>query len=241
MITLVTAFRKFKGVFDSIQRSALYSWKNMPVVIPANEVDTINICSSYSNVKILSGVSRGIEKGYLTHVPFFKDLMQKALPSIKTTMIAFINSDIVLLNNFEELCLAAFEKYGFDIVITGTRYDARLNRPIQDDASYEGFLGEKRFLHEQNSSDIFITSKFIWRKILSGIPDFLMGRPRLNTWLHDYAERYNIKRYNCTNSLITLHCIHSPNRYSDNPDPSVVYNMSLWIPSGVQIKNWPDL
>lgn len=243
MISLVTSFKKFKGVYDNIQRSAIYSWRTLPIYAPASEVDTVKSCSEYRNIKIVPNVRRAIDFGYNLSVPVFKDLMSGALAMSTSTMIGVVSSDIILPDNFLSKCIESFDRYGFDIVIAGTRNNIKLSYLVDSPESLVEAFTEKRYLHDPNYSDIFITSKFIWRKILRDMPDFFFGRPFLNNYLYHSSECQE-KRYNCTNSIVTLHPIHSPDYVQRlekiSKETTAQHNQKL-IEKQYSIKNWTPL
>jgi len=252
MVSLVTSFKKFKPPYDIIQKSAIYSWRTLSAFVPDSEIDTAKVCSAYPNIQVLSGVKRATDMGMNIQVPVFRDLVSRVLPLVHTTMVAVVSSDIILPEDFLNKCIGAFDKYGYDVIIAGSRHNVKLDSMLQDEASYRKLLDEKRQIKDIRGSDIFITSKFIWRKILSEIPDFLFGRPYLNDWLYNFAEKHKVKKYNCTNTIVTMHPIHSDDyvRYSEKAagegSPTTKHNKQMMWDSGLtlaprSIKDWPTL
>lgn len=197
-ISFITAFKKFIGLSEIIQKSTIYSWQinGIKTIIPRED--------DSPNLSIIEDVKRGPNQ-----IPIFRDLIEKALPMIDTTMVAFINSDIMIEENFLQKCNQIFQKYGFDICIAGSRSNIRLNYLVDNPESYKKALAEQRLpYYDQTSSDIFITSKFIWRKILKGMPEFILEGCCWDSWLHSFAETNGLKRYNCTQAIALLHCDH---------------------------------
>ena len=252
LISLVTAFKKFQGNYDRIQKSAMYSWKanDLHVIAPNNEVDTKGSCADFPNITIVEGVKRGRELGFATQAPILKDLIEKALPVIDTPMVAFLNADIIVLEDFSKKAETIFNKYGYDVFITGTRNDAQFNYYVNNEETYKKVQSEPKTLF--SGSDIFITSKFIWRLLVSGMPEFIMGRYCLNDWLYMQAHINKLKKYNCTNFLPTLHPVHGDEhiyqqeKFHGTKSPSSQHNRDLWIPvmekyGNVSIKNWPEV
>ena len=205
LISLVTAFKKFQGNYDRIQKSAIFSWNSndLQVIAPYNEIGIKESCKDFQNITFIEGVKRGRELGFSTQAPIFKDLIEKALPVTGAPMVGFLNADIVLLEDFSKKIEKILEKYGYDIFITGSRSDIRLDYYANDDQSYKKVQAEPRIPF--SGSDIFITSKFIWRLLISGMPEFIMGRCCLSDWLCLQAQVKKLKKYNCTNFLPTLH------------------------------------
>ena len=254
-ISFITAFKKFVGLYDIIQKSVIYSWKmnDIKVIVPANETDTKIKCSDYSNITVIDEVKRARELGFSNQSPVLKDLIEKALPHIDTTMVAFINSDIMILEDFAQKCEKIFQKYGYDIFIVGSRLNIRLNYYADSPEGYKKALSEPRLPYDDiTSSDIFITSKFMWKKILQDMPEFILGRYCWDNWLHTFAEINNLKKYNCTKTLVTLHCEH-PNSmiyaqegFEGKEAPSSKHNLDLWQPikdvyGYSRIRHWPAI
>ena len=254
IISFVTAFKKFKGSSDIIQKSAMYSWKanDIQVFVPASEVDTKKVCKDYSNIKMLDGVRRGRDIGYNTQTPILKDLIEQAILATETTMVALINSDIILKEDFVKQIEDFFETHGYDVFLTGTRYDIKLNYCVSDEVTYKRVQKESQAVYDSfSSADIFITSKFMWRKLLTRMPDFILGRYCWDNWIHLYAQLNNFRRYNCTRWLHILHPIHGhehiyyQEKVHGKEAPSVQHNMKLWFPvmeiyGAAEIKGWPE-
>ena len=211
LVSFLTAFKKFKSPYDKIQHSALYSWRanNIEIFVPENEVGVRIACQGYSNVKFVPNVKRARELGFPNQSPIVRDMIEKSFPYITTPMVALINSDIIILPDFSERFEKIVKKYGYDIYMVGTRYDIKLNSYIDSEKNYEKVLKEERkFYDVSTSSDIFITSKFMWRKIVHEMPEFILGRYGWDNWLHMIAEIKGFRKFNCTEALITLHCQH---------------------------------
>ena len=252
LISMVTAFKKFQGNYDRIQKSAIFSWNSndLQVVAPNNEIGIKDSCKDFQNITFIEGVKRGRELGFGTQAPIFKDLIERALPVIGTPMVGFLNADIVLLEDFSKKIEKILEKYGYDIFITGSRSDIRLDYYVNDEPSYKRIQAEPRTLF--SGSDFFITSKFIWRLLVSGMPDFIMGRCCLSDWLYLQAHINRLKKYNCTNFLPTLHPVHGDEHIYQQEkahgikSPSSQHNLNLWNfvvekYGSVSIKNWPEI
>ena len=254
-ITFISAFRKFKPPFDRIQHSALYSWKEqgIPVIAPTNEVDTETACAGYDNITLIDGVKRGREIGFPTQSPIVPDLIAKALPVADTTMVAYINADIIITENFVEKIQQMVDKYGYDIYAVGSRYEIDLKEYVNSPESYKKVQEQNRGAYDDStSSDIFIASKFTWRKVISEMPDFILGRWGWDNYLHMMAEVYRLKKHNCSDVLPILHCkhtfhhIYAQEKKHEKEAPSSQHNLALWektrgMYGTTRIKVWPKV
>lgn len=255
LISLVTAFKKFKPPYSRIQNSALFSWKanNIETFTPENEIGVKDACQGYSNVKLIPNVKRARELGFPNQSPIVRDMIMKALPLVKTPMIALINSDIIILPDFAERIEKIVKKYGYDIYLVGTRRDIKLKTLINSEESYKQVIEEDRELYDKStSSDLFITSKFMWRKIIHEMPEFILGRYGWDNWLHMIAEIKGFRKFNCTETLIILHCEHDykhimlQEKIPEQAASSSQYNLNLWqkvkdVYGTTRINAWPKI
>jgi hypothetical protein len=254
LISLVSAFKHFQGNYDRIQKSAMYSWKanDLQVVVSNSEVDTKGSCIEYQNIVVVEGVRRGRDLGYATQSPIIKDLIEKALPAVETPMVVLLNSDFILQENFSKKVEMLLNKYGYDIFVTGSRNNIQLNYLVDSAVTYEKVQKEVRNIFDPSGSDVFMTSKFLWRKIIADMPDFILGRYVWDNWLNLYAHRNNLKRFNCTKSLPVLHPVHGnehiyhQEKAHGKNAPSCQHNLRLWTPTAemygaVSPKLWPEI
>lgn len=255
MITFITAFKKFKKLYDMIQHSAMYSWKanGIPVIAPTNEVDTKGACAGYDNITLIEGVKRGRELGFHTQSPVVKDMIAKALPHIDTPMVGLINSDIIILEDFAQRIQKILDKYGYDVFMAGSRNDIQLKEYANNPETYKKVQQQKRtFYDDSTSSDIFITSKFQWRKIINVMPEFILGRYGYDNFLHMQAELNKLNKFNCSEALTILHCMHNLEHIyaqegaREKAAPSSQHNLKLWNPiqgmyGTTRIKAWPRI
>lgn len=239
LISFITSFKKFKPPYDRIQHSAIYSWQanGINVYTALNEAGIKDNCSKYPNIIYTPDVKRGRELGFKTQAPIVKDMIEKALPLIETPMVALINSDIIIEPGFPEKFKTILNTYGFDIFLAGSRQGINLTYTINTPEAYKKVVAEPRMPYDPGtSSDIFIASKFLWKKITSVMPEFILGRYSWDNWLHQYAQINLNKRYNCTKALPLIHCEHSYEHIliqegsKERSAPSSQYNMSLWKP-----------
>jgi len=248
-ISFITAFKKFKGIYAPIQHSALYSWQanDIPVVASENEVGLKEPCQGYSNITLIQGVRRARELGLLHQAPIIRDLIGRALTHVKTPMVALVTPDVIIPGNFSNVLDQIFQKYGFNVFLYASRQDIQLNYPVNSSDTYMAVQKEPR--RPSNSYGMFITSKFWWRRILSVMPEFILGRFVWDEWLRMYAEQ-NIKdRYNASKILTLMHCIHDYNhviiqeKAQPRKDPSTAHNMKLWGQTRGNYKsdNWKEL
>ncbi len=254
-ISFITAFRKFKGDFDRVQQSCMYSWKanGISVIAPSNEVGIKEKCADWDNITIIDGVKRARELGFNNQCPIIGDMITRALPLIDTTMVGLINSDIIIEKDFAEKVQKIFDKYGYDIYLVGSRKDIDLHLTIHTPETYQQVLDLPRTPYDAStSSDIFITSKILWRQIAHKMPQFILGRYGWDNYLHFYAQVNQLKKFNCSEALPIIHCKHDYRhiRLQENADEkhaaSSQHNLELWkgfekVYGTPRIQHWPKV
>lgn len=254
-ISFITAFRKFKPPFDKIQRSAIYSWKSndIKVIAPLNEVGLEEKCSNYQNVEFIGDVKRARELGFHHQSPVVSDMISKALPKIDTVMVALINSDIIIPEDFSSILQKMLDKYGYDIYVVGARQNIELEENIDSIEKLKAVWKQKRGSYDQaTSSDIFIASKYTWRKIIHEMPDYILGRWGWDNYLHMRAEILKLNKYNCSEAIPILHCNHDfrhillQEKARERDAASSKHNLGLWektrsVYGTTKINMWPKI
>lgn len=211
MISFITAFKDFTGSDRMAQRSALWSWhyNGIPMYCPDDELSVRSNCADFDNVTILEDVKTARSLKFENDSPLVNDLILKGLEQIKNPIVALINGDIIIRRDFAERAGKVFTKYGNDVFLTGTRFNLDLGYEINSDETYDRFHEEKVSIHNTfNSADIFITSTEIFKKMAEEMPPLVMGRYGWDNWIHFWVVANDISHYNCTHSLLTVHCQH---------------------------------
>jgi len=233
----------------------MYSWKanGIRVIAPVNEVDTKSSCAGYDNIVLIDGVKRGREIGFPTQSPIVPDLIGKCHPIAPTTMVAYINSDIIITENFADKVQQMVNKYGYDIFAVSSRHEIDLTQYANTPETYKAVLQQERQPYDDStSSDLFIASKFTWRKIISEMPEYILGRWGWDNYLHMMGEIHSLKKYNCSDALPILHCkhtfhhIYAQEKKHEKEAPSSQYNLALWektrgMYGTTRVKFWPKV
>lgn len=233
MISIITSFKKFLRDQRTIQLSSLYSWSQNEAFIyaPLNEVGLEDATRPYPNFTFIREVKRGRELGFSTQAVILKDLLQKALPLIKTPIVALVCSDIILPTDFGKAIEELFQKNGKDIFVKGSKNIEKLGGIIDTVESYEKLQkGPQTYTGDPG---IYITSKDIWEEIAGAIPEFIFGRVCWDSWLCQYGELNIPKNLSCPS---VFHCKHGMEHIKAQEGvwgidaPSSQHNLKLWEP-----------
>ena len=179
MITIFTTTKPFLNEIDVIQRNAIASWKRLSpeceIILFDNE----------------PGAKEAAEELGIIHIPEVKkneygtplisDIFEKAQNLAKNRILAYVNADIILMEDFlEAVSRINFEKF----LMVGRRLDVGIKERINfQDANWPKIIKEKvqkeGVLHGPAGIDYFIFPK----GLLRNIPPFALGRTIWDNWL----------------------------------------------------------
>jgi len=206
MFTIFSCPKEFSSLFGIIQRNAINSWLNLnptPKIILFG-VENEEIKKEYNHDSI-SFVSIEDLNEYKT--PYINKIFEKAMSLSITDTLCYVNSDIILFNDFNNTInnISKIKNY-FGV---GQRYNLDLDRVI--DFKNFDFLNKNFFdqatLDSYTGSDYFIFNK----DTIKNIPNFLIGRTCWDNWLIYYASINNLNLIDCTNDIF---CVHQKQDYS---------------------------
>lgn len=220
MITIFTTAKPFLNEIDVIQRNAILSWKRLK---PECEI-------------ILFGDERGAKEAAedlgIIHIPEVKkneygtplinDMFEKAQKIAKSKILAYVNADIILMEDFlEAISKIDLEKF----LIVGRRYDL----DIKEGINFQNLNWQKEgVLHGPAGIDYFIFPNGVF----GSIPPFALGRTVWDNWLLYKAWISNVPIIDATEVVKIFHQnhkIHIPEGHKNNvwKGPEVKINQKL--------------
>jgi len=210
-MTFITAFKKFRDLQDQIQLSALYSWQvnDIAVVTAINEIGQREKLSSYPNVKLVQGVRTGRDLGFSTGAVVIKDLLLKGLLATETQLVALVKGDVIIPPDFNARVKKIVDMFGYDIFLIGHRRSIQTAYCADSPDTYKRLCGEPHT--QEREPNLFLTSRFMMRKLAIQMPEFIFGRFYWDTWIHQWAVQNVHKIMDCTDTLPTYHCVHPMN------------------------------
>jgi len=210
MLTIFTVPRPFEGHMDLIQKNALMSWKNLKpspqIILLGNEIGVSEICKEYEidfvpDVKLSS---------YDT--PFVNDVFSRAEEMAQYDIMAFVNTDIILMDDFIPAIESVSKKFE-NFLLIGQRYDIDIKEGIDfEDSSWKQDLVNKikseGELHAPCGIDYHVFRKGLW----SNIPPFVIGRSSYDNWLTSQAFREGHIGIDGTKVIYAIHQQHKHRR-----------------------------
>ena len=230
-MSLVTIFITPKG-FDRehiaiIQRNAVRSWKML-----GEDVDILLIGDDEGveeNAKAL-GVRYVREVKRNSHgTPLLSDIFRIARENSDSPLLAYVNADILLKQDFLQTCREMHEKEK-QFLLVGRRFDLDVETEMEFGPDWEEKLdaevAERGNWHSFNGSDYFIFT----RDIYTEIPDFAIGRSGWDNWMFYEARAKGWKLVDCTGSINIVHqnhdYAHLPNGLSHHRQPESAENVA---------------
>lgn len=207
MLTIFSVPKPFIGNIKTIQTNAIKSWLNLfpqpEIILIGNEKGTAEICKKYN----------------LTHIPEIKYnefgtpllnlVFQQGQKNASFARVAYINADIILLDNITEIINFILQKNFSDFLLVGHRWNLKLTKEIkytsQNNQILKNLLIKKGVLAPSDAIDYFIFPKGLYKKILP----FALGRFRWDNWLIYYAVKKNIPVIDITAKMIAIHQDHN--------------------------------
>jgi len=210
-ITFVAVPKSFENEFENIQFNAINSWLNLSV-----EKEIFLLCDSKFNEYIKSEKIKYIKELKYTKFgkPSLKSVFDISKKYIQTDFVVYINSDIILLDDFSETIKNIIKKINKNFLLIGKRVNIDFNDKIDfynihwwDDINN---LKKNGITDTELSLDYFIFHK----SFLGGnIPDLSIGGMYWDNWL--VSKGFKDKCIIIDTSA-TLSAIHQNHGYANN-------------------------
>jgi FkbM family methyltransferase len=180
-ITIFAIPRQFVGHIGLIQRNAIKSWTLLeprPEIILFGDDDGVAEVAEEFGLRHIPSVKRN---SYGT--PLINDMFDKAQAIASNNILAYVNSDIILLNDFMPAVEMVAKRFN-EFLMIEQRWDTDISEPIDfEDADWEKklrqFVRQNASLHAVTGVDCFVFTKCLW----SVIPPFGIGRTMWDIWL----------------------------------------------------------
>jgi len=237
MITFITSFKPFEGLFDIIQRNALRSWlkfvKNCDIVVVGEERGLSDIASEYG-LKVVKEVARS-----KFGTPLFSHIIKSGERLADHEYICFINSDIILLDDFE-LAFKKIKQNFEDFLMLSIRTNLDITESLNFDDQQTVELLKAKALEDKNKRQFPTKGAgfdlLVFRKgFIKTIPPFIVGRGNAYIrWMIYYTK---VRKKPVIESSPAITAIHQNHDYKHIKDPKIL----SYVSSGVQTGYLPIL
>ena len=213
MYTIFSCTKDFNSLFGIIQRNAINSWLKLSpkpnIILFGIEDESIKKEFKDKNITFLP-IKDCNEYG----TPFVNKIFESAIKNSSTDALCYVNSDIILFNNFPKTIknLITQKKY-FGV---GRRHNVEIQEILDfnnQEQIYNYYLSNSN-LDSYTGSDYFIFNKYT----IKNIPSFLIGRTCWDNWLMYYAATNKLNLTDCSNSIKCIHQKHDYSHIKTNKD-----------------------
>lgn len=216
MLTLFTMPKGFQGHLDIIQRNAIQSWLRLrpqcEIILLGNDPGTAEVAREYNLVHIPH-----IQQNEFG-TPLVNDIFRKGEETASHPFVCYINTDIILLQNFMAV-MTHFAPFDRRFLLIGLRWDLDLpfrwdfNQPQWEEA-FRQYAHNHGQAHHIGGMDFFAYKKGLYQDI----PSFALGRCVWDNWLVYQPRQTGAAVINITNAALVYHQDHDYAHVAYTPD-----------------------
>jgi len=211
MISILTAFKKFRDKAGRAQRIAIYSWKMLGIPVYAvmdNEVGVQAVLSESIEINALRGAKTGRDLGFATGAVLLNDLIRVGLKESKTLLLGVCCGDVILPMDFMKRMQDVVDDKGLEAFYYARKLDIK-------EGSYEGPSGYADALMtpviKTDGVGFFTMSRFNLRKMSQEMPDIIFGRDSWLDWTIKWCFSNGVTAHDVTEQLGLRHIEHDHN------------------------------
>ena len=220
MLTLFTCVMPFSGQTGIIQRNAIKSWT---LLEPSCEIllfgdgPGIEEAASSLGVRHIKGVACN-EYG----TPLVNDIFNKAETLASNGLLCYINSHIILVDDFIK-ALRQAHSWSANFIMISRRWDADIGQPMEFPPGWEDDLLSRRQRHDLYAIEYFVFPKGIWPEI----PPFAVGRPWYDWWFLRKARDMYVPVVDASTVVLIIHQQHGYSHVRESRDPVYGYKHAV--------------
>lgn len=205
-LTLFTTAKPFSGHAGAIQRLALKSWAALsprPEIILFGDEDGAKEFAGEIGARHIPFMRRN-EYG----TPLVNDLITRAQDESTTGVLAYVNADMLLFDDFAEAARRIAEQFPAALGV-GQRWEIPAPEPdvLADSGWRENLRRHARtegFFEGCFSADYFIFTPGVW----PSIPPFALGRLYWDNWLIGDARERGVPVVDASDAVLAIHQSH---------------------------------
>lgn len=205
MLTLLACPRPFRDGSALAQKNAIGSWTRLhprpEIILFGDETGTADFCREmgFRHVPDLRRNAYG--------TPLVSDILRKGQALASTEWVGYINSDIILLNDFAP-AFQRLREWADRWVWVGGRMDLEVSAALDFDRL--GWEDELRAQVKERGKPMHISSDyFVFRKgFYEEVPPFALGRGCFDNWLLWYARNKRVPLVDATSAVLAVHQSH---------------------------------
>ncbi len=205
-ITIFAIPKAFNSHIEIIQRNAIQSWTKLnptpEIILFGEEEGTKSIANELGLIHI-PNVKTNDQK-----TPLLNDVFNQVQQVASSNILAYINSDIILPQNFISTIEQVIEKYK-QFLMVGRRW----NLDIQNRINFDNPQWEENLQNRLKENGIFsgvgALDYFVFPKpLFSQLPEFAVGRAGWDNWMITEALNNNYPVINASQVINIIHQNH---------------------------------
>ncbi|NDC62856.1 MAG: hypothetical protein EBZ59_02470 [Planctomycetia bacterium] len=206
-LAIVAAPKPFHGHAGLIQRNAVSSWRSLSAgvdILLGGDAAGVAAAAAAAGATPLGAIEPGIDGP-----PRIDDLMAKAMRASSAPLMAYVNSDIILMPDWLEAVRLVSRAVQGDFLVIGRRVDLDVNSSIDfTDARARRELcctaRSSGRLAARVCKDFFVFPRDAYRHL----PPFTLGRAFWDNWMVHDARRRGIPVVDITARSTAIHQNH---------------------------------
>lgn len=207
--TLFTIPKPFAGQISLLQENAIASWTKLQpqpeILLFGNELGTAKLAQEL-HLKHIPQIDRNA-----FDTPVLGNIFQQAHQLATSAILAYINADIILLNDFTIALQQVAAKFP-QFLMVGRRWNLDLTTPIEfTNPNWEEHL---RFLTLETGilNSIYGMDYFIFpRALFCDLPPFAVGRGGWDNWMIRHALDLQYPVIDASQMIVAIHQNHDYN------------------------------
>lgn len=209
MITIFSTPRPFKENFAVLQKNAIRSWLKIApkceIILFEDEDGTTGKIAQDYGLKYIKESERNEFK-----MSIFSDVLERASKAASFPLIAYVNTDIILFQDFLDGIKKAMGNFD-NFLLVGRRRDLDVKEEIDfEDSGWEAKLRDRLKkegeLHHPAAIDYVVIPRELCSRL--ELPPFIVGRPYWDVWLLYRAKKLGIPIIDGTEIINAVHQNH---------------------------------
>jgi hypothetical protein len=206
-IAIVAAPKPFRGHTGVIQRNALRSWRALGAgveIVLAGTVEGLDGIAGEIGASAIGDIAAGVDGP-----PRVDQLFAKARDATPADLLAYVNSDIILLPDWLQAVHRAAAALAGDFLIVGRRIDTNIAQELDwrrnDEAARVAALARDHGrLAARVCKDYFVFPRESYRHV----PAFTLGRAFWDNWMVHDAHARSAPVVDITSAATAIHQNH---------------------------------
>jgi hypothetical protein len=206
LLTIFSIPKAFKGHIGIIQRNALRSWT---LLRPRPEIILFGSDAGTAETAAELGLRHLPQVAANEHgAPLLSDLFRQAESEARSTLLCYVNADILLPGEFPRAVELAQKKFRKSLLVS-KRINVDVTEPLAFNANWERELRDRPGAAEggYTAIDVFVFPKGTY----AHVPEFAIGRLWFDQWLIKAALQQRLPVVDASRMAPVLHQNHDYN------------------------------